>query len=256
MNCLDSYDYLQSLRQLQHGKQLTDTDRLLLYTFWEQLPFVSISTGKSTKKSNPLDVIQCFYDDMLTRLEQALNEPPPVVPASFAYIFERYHQLLLLHNLPSFDKHGQFIIDYLTSILNKPTSNNADDEALIVIALETFNNLTKNTDIRIIMKQRQLTSLFNKYTTTDMGEKRKLAFAILAEIMDEQEINNNPNDVIAVFIEQLKQLNPNESNPDFDSTLSSIQGMIFMKKSNIRLIFDHFFVLKKRLSIVKTIFIL
>jgi hypothetical protein len=256
MSCLDSYDYIQIMCQLQHGEPLTDIKYYILSACLEYLSSTSSTKQHSSTPLTSIDLIYNLSDELLRRLEQALDEISLISPTALVYTFERYHQLLSIHNLPSFNKHAQFIIDYLTSILNKPTSNNADDEALIVIALETFNNLTKNTDIRIIMKQRQLTSLFNKYTTTDMGEKRKLAFAILAEIMDEQEINNNPNDVTAVFIEQLKQLNPNESNPNFNSTLSSIQGMIFMKKSNIRLIFDHFFVLKKRLSIVKTIFIL
>jgi hypothetical protein len=80
------------------------------------------------------------------------------------------------------------------------------------------------------MKKRQLTSLFNKYTSIEMGEKRKLAFSILAEIMDEQEINNNSSEIIAFFIDELEQLDPNRYNQNVDFALSSMKGMIFREK--------------------------
>jgi hypothetical protein len=233
MNCLDSYDFIQSLYRLQHGEDLTDCDRLLLFTCWEFIPFVTITTAKLPRTADPLHLIQKFYEEMLTRLEKALDEPQPVVPSSFAYIFERCNQLLNIQNLPSFDKHVNFIIDHLTNILQKPSSTNPDDEALVGIALEAFGNLAKNTDIRAMMKKRQLTSVINKYTSADMGDKRKLAFGILAEIMDEQEINDNPTEMTGIFIEQLKQLNLNEYNPDVDSTLSTLQGMIFIDEEII-----------------------
>jgi hypothetical protein len=77
------------------------------------------------------------------------------------------------------------------------------------------------------MRNRQLTSLFKSYSSTEKIEQRKLAFGILAEIMDEQEINNNLYEIMAIFIDQLKQPNPNELNPDVDSTLSSLKGKMF-----------------------------
>ncbi|CAF1511476.1 unnamed protein product, partial [Adineta steineri] len=99
-------------------------------------------------------------------------------------------------------------------------------QELINVTLEAFHNLSKNTDIRTIMKNRQLTSLFYNFTSTQNIEERKLAFSILAEIMDEKEINEKPNEITSVFIDQLKQLNPNEYNPNMDSTLSSLQALM------------------------------
>jgi hypothetical protein len=53
----------------------------------------------------------------------------------------------------------------------KPPETNTNDDALIIVTLETFCNLTKNPDILTIMKKRQLTSLLNKYTSIKMGKR-------------------------------------------------------------------------------------
>jgi hypothetical protein len=63
-----------------------------------------------------------------------------------------------------------------------------------------------------------------------MGEKRRLASVILAEILYEEEINNNPREITAFFINELKQLDPNGSNPNVDDALSSVKGMMFRKQ--------------------------
>jgi hypothetical protein len=66
------------------------------------------------------------------------------------------------------------------------------------------------------------------------AEKRKLAFAILAQIMDEQEINDHASEITAVFIDQLKQLDPNGYNPNVDYALSSLKGMIVRERERER----------------------
>ncbi len=110
----------------------------------------------------------------------------------------------------------------MTKILQNSQATNTNDDPLIVVILEAFYSRTKIPDILPIMKKRQLSSLFNKYTSTDMGKKRKLAFSILAEIMEEQEINNNPPAITDFFIHELKQLDPN-----VHAALLSVKGMMF-----------------------------
>jgi hypothetical protein len=230
ISCLDSYDYIQSIRQLQHGENLTDIDRFLLFTCWEHIPFASTMSRKSFNGPNSVNFIQYVYDTLLERLERALDEPPPVAPPSFGYIFERFHQLLNIHNLQSFDKHTPYIIDHLTKILQNSPAPNTDDDVIVLITLEAFYSLSKNADICAVMKKRQLVPLFKKYVSTNTGEKRKLAFDILAEIMDEQEINTHSSKITAFFIDELKHLDPNGYNPDVDNALSSLKGMVFREK--------------------------
>jgi hypothetical protein len=230
ISCLDSYDYIQAVRQLKRGEKLSDIDRLLLFTCWQYIPFGSTASRTTSSGSNSIKFVQNFYDTILTRLENAIDEPPLIATPYLAYIFERCNQLLSIHNLSSFDKHAPEVIDRLTKILQNSQAANTNDDALILVILEAFYNLTKIPDIRPIMKKRQLSSLFNKYTSIDMGEKRKLASVILAEILDEQEINNNPREITAFFINELKQLDPNGYNPNVDTTLSSLSGMMFRKQ--------------------------
>ncbi|CAF4830234.1 unnamed protein product [Rotaria sp. Silwood1] len=229
LNCLDSYDYIQALRQMQDGATLTDIDRFLLFTCWEYLPIVSLSSQTSVYSLYKPDLVYNIYDELLTRLEHALDQPP-ITSSALSYIFERCQQLLSIPQLPSFDKHAQIIIDRLIKFLGNLSLTNPNDDALIIVALEAFYNLSKNSDIRTIMRKRHLTSFFNKYTSSGMGKKRKLAFDILAEIMDEQEINNNSSEITSIFIDQLKDLNPNEYNPHLDSTLSSLQALMQHEK--------------------------
>jgi hypothetical protein len=232
ISCLDSYDYIQAVRQLKRGEKLSDIDRLLLFTCWQYIPFVSTTSRTTSNRSNAINFVQNFYDTMLTRLEGALDEPPPITTPYLAYIFERCNQLLSIHNLSSFDKHAPEVIDRLTKILQNLQATNTNDDALILVALEAFYNLTKIPDIRPIMKKRQLSSLFKTYISIDMGEKRKIALGILAEILDEQEINNNSREITAFFINELKQLDPNGYNPNVDTTLSSLLGTMFREKYN------------------------
>ncbi len=61
-------------------------------------------------------------------------------------------------------------------------------------------------------------------------KERKSAFSILAEIMEEQEINNNPPTITDFFIHELKQLDPNGYNPNVHGALLSVKGMMFTEK--------------------------
>jgi hypothetical protein len=230
ISCLDSYDYIQAVRLLKRGEKLSDLYRLLLFTCWQYIPFASINSRTASSGPNSINFVQNFYDTMLTRLEGAFDAPPPITTTYLAYIFERCNQLLSIHNLSSFDKHAPEVIDRLTKILQNLQATNTNDDALILVILEAFYNLTKIPDIRPIMKKRQLTSLFKQYISIDMGEKRKLALGILAEILDEEEINNNSREITAFFINELKQLDPNGYNPNVDTTLSSLSGMTFREK--------------------------
>ncbi|CAF4288127.1 unnamed protein product [Rotaria sp. Silwood2] len=229
LNCIDSYDYIASLRQLLLGESLNDIDRFLLYTCWEYVPFVALTSSQgldNTSKNTKL--INNAYDEFLIRFEHALDQSLPITAAGLSYILERCEQLLNIQKLSSLNQHAQNIIDRLVKILENLSSaspNNGDDE-LISISLKTFYNLSKNPEIRAIMKKRHLTFVLNKYTAIEMDENRKIAFDILAEIMDEQEIKNNPSEITSAFIYQLKQINLNEYNSNLDNTLSSLKALM------------------------------
>jgi hypothetical protein len=233
LNSLDSYDFNKVIHQLQKGEQLTDSEHYFFYTCWEYLSAASLIKQDSFTEPNSIDLIHYLSDELLTRLEQALDKQSPISTTFLANIFERCNQLLSIHNLRSFDEHAPNIIDRLIKRLQNPPATTINNDALIIVILEAFYNLTKNPDIRTIMKKRQLSSLFSKYTSVHMGKKRKLAFAILAEIMDEQEINNNPREITAFFINELKQLDPNGYNPNVDGALSSVKGMMFREQQII-----------------------
>ncbi|CAF1341346.1 unnamed protein product [Rotaria magnacalcarata] len=222
-NCLDSYDYIQALRQLQNGQSLNDIERFLLYTCWEYVPFSS-KNSKTTAYSAAF--IDQFYDDALARFELTLDQEPSMSTNARTYIFERCQQLLNIQNFSSFDKHANNIFDRLTKMLEKPSSTTPHPDAMVIVALNAFLNLSKNVDIRTIMRKRQLTSLFNKYISNEAGEQQKLALSILAEIMDEKEINDNPTEMAKIFIDQINKLDPNKYDPDVDNTLSSLNAMM------------------------------
>ncbi|UJR27607.1 hypothetical protein I4U23_008888 [Adineta vaga] len=226
MNSLDSYDYRQIMLRLQHGQSLTDIDYFLFLTCWQYLSSRSLTKENFSISLNETDLLHFLVDELITRLEYAIDELLSIAPPSLAYIFERCHQLLTIHNLASFDKHANYIIDRLTHILQNQLTTNSQDQALIIVALDAFHDLTKTSDIRAIIKNRQLTSLFRNFTSTENNDQRKLAFGILAEIMDEQEINKNPEEMTTIFIDQLKQLDPKEYNPDLDNILSTIKVLI------------------------------
>ncbi|CAM4879741.1 unnamed protein product [Rotaria socialis] len=226
MDWLDSYDFTQAVHRLEHGEKIADIEVTILFTCWEYICSSFLIKQDCSASITTIDLIQDICDELLTRLEYALDQPPPIAPKALAHIFKRCQQLLTVHNLSSFDKHAQNIIDRLTRMLRNPLPTNADDEALISVALKSFYNLSQNYDVRTIMRGRRLTPLFHKYETTQVGEKQKLALAILAEIMNEQEINNNPSEITNFFLNQLKQLNPNEYNSNLDNTLSSLDVLM------------------------------
>ncbi len=232
INSLDSYDFVQVMRQLQNGTPLTDIEHYLLLTCLEYLTSESLTKQNIFTQITSIDLIHNLSDALLTQLEHAFNEPPPIAPLVLAYILERCCQLLNIHNLRSFDKHANHIVDHLTKVLrNLSSATNANDDTLISVALEAFYNFTKNTDIRLIIKKRHLTPLFKKYTSNQIDpEMRQLALNILAQIMDEEEINKNLTEITASFINQLKQLDPNGYNADVDDALSSLKGMIFTER--------------------------
>ncbi|CAF2134042.1 unnamed protein product [Rotaria magnacalcarata] len=223
---LDSYDFTQAVHRLEHGEKIADIEMTILFICWEYMCSSFLIKQDCSASITSIDLIQDICDELLTRLEYALDQPPPIAPEALAHIFKRCQQLLKVHNLSSFDKHAQNIIDRLTRMLRNPLPTNADDEALIIVALKSFYNLSQNCNVRTIMRDRRLTPLFHKYKTTEVGEKQKLALAILAEIMNEQEINNNPSEITTFFLDQLKQLNPNEYISNLDSTLSGLNALM------------------------------
>ena len=226
--CIDSYDYLEALRHLQYGQPLTEMDHFLLFTCWEYLPFLSTNLRYPQDKAYFIDLSQHLYDQLLNRLEYTLNEPPLPTPA-LTYILERYCQLLQIPDLVSCDQHANYIINYLSNILQILSPTKFKHHNSISLALQTLYHLVNHPYIRSLIRKRRLTSLFNKYTSPDTPEQiRQLAFAILAHTIDEQDINKDPTNITAAFLDQLTQLHPHIHNPHLDVTLASLKGIIFI----------------------------
>jgi hypothetical protein len=181
----------------------------------------------SMKDHNSIDLIEQTYDGLLTRFEEVLYKPAPIAPPALIYIYERCIQLLNIHNLRSFDKHANHVVDHLTNVLQDLSTKTNNDES-ISIPLKALYNLSRNTDIRAIIKKHQITSLLHKYTSTPFStEIQQLAWNILAQIMDEEEINKSPAEITASFLNQLKPIGTNTHNHDVDNALSSLKGMIY-----------------------------
>lgn len=230
-NCIDSFDYLYALQHIQKDEPLTEVETFLLYDCWKYIPFIGLSSKYATGASDSNTYVNNIYDDFLRKFEEALDQQPSTTPAGLTYIFERCEQLLNIPNLPSLNKHTQNLIDRLVKILQNPSTNNSNNDELHTAALKAFHGLSKNSDIRAIMKQRNLTSLFHQYTPVSMGEKRKLAYYILGEIMNEDDLVD-ASDITRFFIEELKQLDPHQHNPMLDETLASLNGRIFIQIRN------------------------
>lgn len=225
---MDSYDYLEALCHLQDSQPLNDMDYFLLYTCWEYIPFRSTNLRHSTDRSHFIDLSQQVYDRLLTKLEYILNESSHPTPA-MTYILERYCQLLQISDLDSCDKHANYIINYLANILQISSPTKPKHGTNISLTLQTFHNLVSNLHIRSLIRKRRLISLFNKYASSDVEEPiRQLALAILAQTMDEQDVNKNPIPITAAFLDQLTQLDLNTHNPNLDTILSGLAGMLFL----------------------------
>lgn len=223
MNCLDSYDYIHAVRQLQLGVPLTEIDRFLLFTCWDFIPFVSINLADPTNPIYATAVAQNTYHHLLTQFEALLQRPPPVAPPSIAYILHRCFQLLSIPHLASFQQHATHLIQHLTHLLNQPQQQ----PAIVLVALEAFDNFVNHDELRAIIKQQQLTPLFTPFTDKQQPDQvRKLAFAIIAQIIDEQQLTQQANmpEMIGVFIDQLSQLDPNGYNEEVDPALASLRG--------------------------------
>lgn len=212
------------MHQLQRDQKLTDIDQFLLYTCWNYVPFASASSFTATGNAKGNQIVQQVYDALLKRLEHAAAQPPPYTPASLTYIFDRCRQLLSIPELQTFDKHANLCLDHLTTLLKEQTAANPPDNALIQATLGALQSFAKTPDLRTLMKNRQLTPLIRQYTSTQNGDQQRLAYGVLAEIMDEKEISNNPGEMTAVFVGQLAGLDPNGHNADVDSALSTLKG--------------------------------
>ena len=228
VNSLDSYDFIQVMRQLENGKPLTRIEHYLLSTCWQYLSSKSESKPKLSSEMTSIDLIYCISDALLVQLTHALDEPAHILPHVFSYILERYQKLLSLPNLPSCDRHANYIINYLANILQISSSTNTAHTKNIFLALQTFHNLVNNSHIRSLIRKRHLTSLFNECASSNIDEQtRQLVLSILAHTIDEQEVNKNPTQIIAAFLEQLTQLEPDTHHPQLDATLANLKGMIF-----------------------------
>ena len=209
---MNSDDFIQAICRFQlDSKKNNDIDRYLLFTCWENV--LRPSPSKPTREIH----------EILTRLEDLLKKPQPIAPPSIAYILHRCFQLLTIPHLSSFDQHASNIIDHLIHML----SHQPQDPAFTIIALEAFDNFANHDELRTTIKQKQLSSLFISYTSKDHpNEVRKLAFAILAQIIDEQQLTQNTNipEMMSIFIDQLKQLDAHGYNEDIDTTLTSLRG--------------------------------
>ena len=236
LDCLNSDEYVQAVRRLQQGEALNNIDRFLLFNCWDYVAFLTNSKRDSSLLTVCDGKMQQMCDEILTRLEWALDQPVPMAPPSVAYIFHRCQQLLTIHNFSAFEKHANRLIDRLVNILVQPSST-SDGPACSHVALEALHNLAVNSDVRTLIQGRQLAALVSKYTSSDSLEQRTLAFATLAQIIDEREANSRSVEMVTVFIEQLEQGNPAVTNPFLDIVLSSVKALMqheVMKKELIK----------------------
>jgi hypothetical protein len=233
INCLDSYDYLHAIYQLQHGETLTHTDRFLLFRCWDFVPFKSFPLSEKSDEKPTLNLVQEVYDQLLTRLEQTLAVTAPVAPPSFAYIFERIQQLLSIRQLNSFDRHAVRIVDHLVTILQQ-VHDTDQDRAIKLVSLNAIDSLARHSDIRLVMMQKQqLANLVQTYTSdVHDADTRRLAFAVLAQIINEDMAGSNARGMMAVFVEQLKQAEKPAHNADTARTLDSVRGRSMPMRSN------------------------
>ena len=222
MNCLDSYDYIHAINQLQRGETLTDVDRFLLYECWAYVPFLSLAKPSSTIEAIPIESPPKVYDQLLSHLEHALKQPSIVNASALTYIFERCQQLLLIRPLPSFDHHASIIIDHLITLLQT-------EQSLTIIVLKALQRLSTHPDFRPIMQQRQISTHLLPFTNDHQHERqRTLALAILAQVIDEKQLTttdrNTADQMMSVFIDQLQHLDPRRYSAELDTTLASLQG--------------------------------
>ena len=225
LDCLNSDEYVHAVRRLQQGEVLNAIDRFLLFTCWDYVAFLTNSQRDSSLLTVCDSKMQQICDEILTRLECALDHPLPMAPPSVAYIFHRCQQLLTIHHFSAFEKHAHCLIDRLVNILVQPNAT-SDRPACILVALEALHNLAVNSDVRTLAQGRQLVALVSKYASSDSLEQRTLAFATLAQIINEQEANSASVEMVTVFIQQLEQGNPTEFNPCLDIALSSVKALM------------------------------
>ena len=140
LDCLNSDEYVQAVRRLQQGEALNNIDRFLLFNCWDYVAFLTNSKRDSSLLTVCDGKMQQMCDEILTRLECALDQPVPMAPPSVAYIFHRCQQLLTIHNFSAFEKHANRLIDRLVNILVQPSST-FDGPACIHVALEALHNL-------------------------------------------------------------------------------------------------------------------
>ena len=217
------------MQQLESGKPLTRIEHHLLSTCWEYLSPQSTIQHKPPSEMTSVDLVHYISDALLIQLVHALDEPPLAVPHVLSYILRRYQTLLNVPNLPSCDQHANYIINYLSNVLQASSSANQNYQANTSIVLNSFRELVNISRIRSLVKKSRLTSLFNKYTSSETPEQiRQLAFAILAHTIDEQDINKDPTNITAAFLDQLTHLHPHIHNPHLDVTLASLKGIIFI----------------------------
>lgn len=186
MDWLDLYDFIEAVNRLEHGGTLSDLEYNVLFICWEHLSSTSSIKHDNSTQTDSMNLLYSLCDELLSQLEEALNQTPLVHPNTLAHILERCEQLLIIQNLPSFDKHAPNVLDSLTKISENLSPTNPDDEASIIVILNAFYILSKNPHILPIMKNRNLEDLFSKYTTSENVDIQKLATVVLAEILNDQ----------------------------------------------------------------------
>ena len=211
---MNSNDFIQAISSFPlDNLHYDEIDRYLLFSCWDD-----------ALKPTDIESLHPIYDQLLTRLELVLQTSSALAPPFLAYILLRCFQLLSIPHLASFDQHATHLISHLTHLLQQPQQ----DSPIVIAALEAFDNFVNHDQLRATIKQQpQLTTLFTSFTDKQqLNQVRKLAFAILAQIIDEQQLAQHANipEMMRVFIEQLDQLDPNGYNEEADTALASLRG--------------------------------
>lgn len=229
LNCVHSYDYIHSIKQFQDGAPLTEIDGFLLHTCWKYIPFRQITPADLSKPYLAVNLVNEAYDDLLSKLYDALNRPEPMVSDAKIYILEKIAQLLNIPDLPSLNRHANRIVDYLINQIKSSNASSQDQQqpSLNHILLKALATLANNPHLVAILRHRNIAHELKPFIepNTDPAH-RQLAFAVLAQIMDENTTIEHPDRIMTEFISQLKHLDPHGYNDQADLSLTSIRGSL------------------------------
>ncbi|CAF1378634.1 unnamed protein product, partial [Didymodactylos carnosus] len=228
INCISSLDYINAVKQLQSVPVLLNqADKFLLYTSFEYFPKYCPSDTKKSIINEFCMIMLERYEYMLDRLLSFKLNTQPII-RSLEYILNIIYKLLDTQVPDVFRQHGK-IIDHLCTILDNTNLINClqlSDDAinnhlnipnfttLILSAIKTFHAASSNPDLLPIIKDKQKTEMFLKFSKINNKEIQIYANNIMINTMSDHEIEclDNAQEITSMYINKLKQTinDPNE----------------------------------------------